>query len=312
MAASLFLSIRLFLMQYTSWLRTRKFLIILALSCFLYSRYTPPHYFPYKEPFHQLNSQDEQFTIRLNSYRRNDLLKKSVEHYAKCPDVYEIQIIWSDQQNEPPPTSFFHLEELYLSKVKYEVHQTNSLNNRFFRILPVSTEGVFSVDDDIIISCDTLNFAFLTWRSSRQTLVGFSPRIHSYNSKTGKYGYVGSYLHVWWRGIYSIILTKDCFLHRDYLDIYTNKMPKDALNFIDDHKNCEDIAMAFLVANETHQAPIWVKGKVHDYGHYSGISGSSSHLAVRSECVDTFTKHFKRFPLVISRSKVISASYRTN
>ena len=51
----------------------------------------------------------EKYTVRMNTFRRNDLLKKTVEHYHTCPRVHEIQIVWSDLANEPPPRSFFKL-----------------------------------------------------------------------------------------------------------------------------------------------------------------------------------------------------------
>ena len=45
----------------------------------------------------------------MNTFRRNDLLKKTVEHYHSCPHVHEIQVVWSDLANAPPERSFFKL-----------------------------------------------------------------------------------------------------------------------------------------------------------------------------------------------------------
>ena len=50
-----------------------------------------------------------QLTIRVNTFRRNDLLKRFVEHFSRCSVVREIQVVWSDQQNEPPAMSMFSL-----------------------------------------------------------------------------------------------------------------------------------------------------------------------------------------------------------
>lgn len=41
----------------------------------------------------------------------------------------------------------------------------------------------------------------------------------------------------------------------DMIFYYTNSMAKFT-------RNCEDIAMSFLVANATDAPPIWVKGKI--------------------------------------------------
>lgn len=54
--------------------------------------------------------------------------------------------------------------------------------------------------------------------------------------------------HTWWNGFYSIMLTKASIIHKKYLLDYHRLLPNDILNFIDEHRNCEDIAMAFLVA----------------------------------------------------------------
>lgn len=48
------------------------------------------------------------------------------------------------------------------------------------------------------------------------TLVGFSPRLHAFNTETGAERYL-KWQHTWWNGEYSIILTKVCFLHKKYL-----------------------------------------------------------------------------------------------
>lgn len=48
--------------------------------------------------------------------------------------------------------------------------------------------------------------------------------------------------------MYSIMLTKACFLHRDYLAAYDKTVPPAMIAHIDKQKNCEDIAMAFVVA----------------------------------------------------------------
>lgn len=40
--------------------------------------------------------------------------------------------------------------------------------------------------------------------------------------------------------------------------MYTTAMPGDIKEWVDEHMNCEDIAMNFLVANITRKAPIKV------------------------------------------------------
>jgi len=81
--------------------------------------------------------------------------------------------------------------------------------------------------------------------------------------------------------------------------------------FVDDHRNCEDIGMSFMVANFTHAPPMWVKGSYQDYGQWfgssGGISSGSTHQDTRDLCIDTFTRLFGRMPLVTGHHKSIPA-----
>ena len=43
------------------------------------------------------------------------------------------------------------------------------------------------------------------------------------------------------------VSAQGAFLHRDWLTTYTTSMPRAVLSYVESHRNCEDIAMAFLV-----------------------------------------------------------------
>ena len=76
-------------------------------------------------------------TARINTFRRNDLLKSSISHYLTCNVMHEIQIIWSDLSNQPPSLKDLNVET---NKVKFEVHDKDSLNNRFLPKLDIKTK----------------------------------------------------------------------------------------------------------------------------------------------------------------------------
>ena len=123
----------------------------------------------------------------------------------------------------------------------------------------------------------------------------------------------------WWRswreGAYSIILTKAAFLHHDYFKLYTNTMPAVVRNYVDERRNCEDIAMQFLVTNITALPPLYVKGHLSDLGALAGISTSKNvikagHMASRSECLNDLTELFGVMPLKRSRVVIDSAENR--
>lgn len=236
----------------------------------------------------------------MNTYRRNDLLKRSAEHLALCDCVAEIQIVWSDQENSPPSPDFFSEEAR--AKVRFEVHDSNSLNHRFNITLPIETDGVFSVDDDVEISCADLKFGFETWQSSQTTTVGYSPRMVTRDPTTKKFSY-RSWRVVRWNGVYNVVLTKCCFLHQRHLRTYIEKMPQKLLSYIDTHRNCEDIAMSMVVAKYFKTPPLWISGTVKEVGG-DGISALTNHFGARSDCVDFFAQEMGGMPLIETSTKV--------
>jgi cell division protein FtsI/penicillin-binding protein 2 len=95
----------------------------------------------------------KEITIRVNTFRRLDLLEMFLDHYEQCSSVQQIQVVWSDQENKAP---LEWLKKYTLNKVLFEIHDKNSLSNRFRNLVPVPTEAVLSIDDDLIIPCEGL------------------------------------------------------------------------------------------------------------------------------------------------------------
>ena len=56
------------------------------------------------------------------------------------------------------------------------------------------------------------------------------------------------------------------------------------MQYIDKNRNCEDLAMAHVIANISHAAPVWVQGTVFEIADF-GISSGSDHFADRCDRV---------------------------
>ena len=155
-------------------------------------------------------------TVVINTWHRPLRLKTSIEHYSTCTSVNDVRIVWT---------------------------------------LPdINTPAIFSVDDDVLVGCTSLQRAIETWSTSTETIVGFVART---TSETHGYQH---FWWTWWTGRYNIILTKAAVFHKKYLEYYTEHAPKRAYTWIDKHNNCEDILMSFMIANKTRMAPIWISG----------------------------------------------------
>jgi len=243
------------------------------------------------------------FTILLNTYERREELKRAVSHYAKCPGVESIRVTWSEQT--PAPVE--GVDDGYFVKhsagyVRYRTYKGTTIQNRFEPYDDIETRAVFNVDDDVWIPCATLTRGFKDWKRNADALVGFFPRDYApaRNPPDGcTWKYVANELTLWRTGRYSIILTKAAFMDQKYLRLYKEKLPEAVREYVDKVKNCEDLAMQFLVSSVTRN-PVkftraslyyYLKAKIGGVG-LDGISKGASHKTQRGECITRFQTMF--------------------
>ncbi|KAK9291365.1 hypothetical protein L1049_019311 [Liquidambar formosana] len=255
------------------------------------------------------------YTVLINTWKRNSLLKQAVAHYASCGGTDAIHVVWSE--SDPPSDSLkAYLKKIVLSKsqtapnFRFDINTEDNLNNRFKPIKELRTDAIFSVDDDVIVPCPTLDFAFTVWQTAPFTMVGFVPRMHFLDEEKNGVAYFeyGGWWSVWWMGTYSMVLSKAAFFHRKYLDLYTYKMPSSIHDYVTRERNCEDIAMSLLVANATGAPPIWVKGKIYEIGS-SGISSLKGHNDRRNKCLNDFISLYGTVPLVSTNAKAVDTRH---
>ncbi|EOY17868.1 Nucleotide-diphospho-sugar transferases superfamily protein isoform 4 [Theobroma cacao] len=192
------------------------------------------------DSLHSSSSSRGRYAIVMNTWKRYDLLKKSISHYASCPRLESIHLVWSEP--DPPSDSLkrFLNHAIQLNsgnghrvQLVFDINKEDSLNNRFKEIRDLKTDAVFSIDDDVIFPCSSVEFAFTVWQSAPDTMVGYVPRMHWVDEKKGKDNYIyGGWWSVWWTGTYSMILSKAAFFHKKYLKLYTDEMPASIKEYI--------------------------------------------------------------------------------
>lgn len=263
----------------------------------------------------------DQYTIRINSWKRTEQLQVSLDHFSTCAGVAQIQVVWCDDQGPPPewlvnrtkPTTVIesntnhprndHNQERAVDIV-LERHTINSLNERFRILHEPPTAAILSIDDDVLRPCLALDVAFDKWRRNPDRMVGFDARTivmvkttndtnNSNSNAKWMYGFLSTTEKT---NQYALTLTRFAFVHRDYLDSYFTDMPAKIRETVDEHLNCEDIALSMWVSAHSKSpdtsvpllADYWaIKSQVKLYSPET-ISGSNGHKRIRDDCVNDF------------------------
>lgn len=279
-------------------------IVIITTLCIIRQQLYLPYLYDHNN---NSNNVENEITIRVNTYRRLDLLRTFLDNYSKCDAINQIVVVWSDpENNDKIPKDWLSLYKK--DQVIFEIHDNNSLNNRFKPLSEMKTNAILSLDDDIIIPCDVIKKSLNIWKANSNVLVGYSPRMVAYDIWTGVTRYL-RWQHTWWNGFYSIILTKACLMHKKYLVEYHKNIPKEMLAYIDEHKNCEDIAFAHIIAAITNAPPVWINGVVYDIAT-NGISSGQSHFMDRGVCLSKLKEYTKQWPWVTGHQKSIPMDWR--
>ncbi|XP_059618949.1 exostosin-2 [Phlebotomus argentipes] len=249
------------------------------------------------------------FTAVILTYDRIDSLFTLVQKLAVVPALQKILIIWNNQKKPPPhPTMFPKITK----PLKLIQTKANKLSNRFYPYEEIETEAILTIDDDILmLTIDELQFGYEVWREFPDRIVGFPSRTHVWDNATGRWKYESE-----WTNEISMVLTGAAFHHKYWSYMYTNAMPGDIKEWVDDHMNCEDIAMNFLVANITRKPPIKVtprkKFKCPECTNTEMLSADINHMLERSACIDRFANIYGTMPLKTVEWRADPVLFRDN
>ncbi|OAQ64947.1 exostoses (multiple)-like 3 [Pochonia chlamydosporia 170] len=242
---------------------------------------------------------DDKFTIAMQTYRRpkelNDTLHALLAE--KIPSLQEVVVVWNDLENAPPP----NYKSKYGVPVRYRHSKENSLNQKLLPDPAYETQAIFLSDDDIYFKPRDLEFVFQSWRKfGRRRMTGGFTRcaVREANGKW-KYSFCSKDEG---HNNYNMILSGLAFAHISFLDYYSSQdeIPKKIRAYVDEHFNCEDIAMNFLTSLLTGEGPLLVKGKdpYVSFVPTNGISTKPGHIEARSKCINDYNDMFKCMPLI--------------
>ncbi|PON76456.1 Exostosin, C-terminal [Parasponia andersonii] len=277
----------------------------------------------------------DKITVLINGYSesRIPLLQSIAATYAAASFVSAVLILWGNPSTPTQTlaqlsrnvTLFSFGGAAHISVVR---QRSSSLNARFLPRSAINTVAVLICDDDVQIDDKSFAFAFRVWESNPSRLVGLFARSHDVDLARKEWIYT---VHP---DKYSIVLTKFMILKRDYLFSYScggGPLMGRMRSFVDRARNCEDILMNFVVADESKAGPILVGAKwARDWGDArneetddggdgrrrlsgGGVAevGLSSrrgeHRKRRGECINEFHRVLGRMPLRYSYGKVVNS-----
>lgn len=273
----------------------------------------------------------DQLTVLINGYSesRIPLLQSIAATYSACPSVSSVQILWGN-----PSTSSNLLAELAhnlsistfgTTSISLIRQSTSSLNARFLPRSSIATRAVLICDDDVEVDAKSVEFAFRIWRTNPDRLIGLFARSHDIDLQNRAWIYT---VHP---EKFSIVLTKFLMMKTEYLQKYScggGTAMEEARRIVDEMRNCEDILMNFVAAEEANAGPVMVGAEmVRDWGDARNNEGDrnggrrlestvskvglssrrSKHRKRRGDCIREFHRVLGRMPLRYSYGKVVNS-----
>lgn len=151
------------------------------------------------------------FTAVVLAYNRLTSLYEIVNSLLHVPSCAKVLIVWNNVDVDPPDEYNWPQSNVPIEVIRTE---ENLIGNRFFPFDSITTEAIFSIDDDItMLTIDEIEFAYQTWCEFPDRLVGFPSRLHRWSNYSRAYIYDSE-----WRNQYSMILTGAAFYHRVIYD----------------------------------------------------------------------------------------------
>ncbi|ODN03332.1 Exostosin-1 [Orchesella cincta] len=175
----------------------------------------------------------------------NSALFRLVKNAGKSKHISKIIVMWNSNRAIPRVWPEVPVP------LKIKQATSNTVSQRFLSDEEIETDAIFSLDEEILLSPDEMDFAYSTWKLFPDRLIGYQSRSHYWNEPSEMWHYSSK-----WTNDYSMILTGASIYHAYYNHLYWIKVPPAALLLVESLQNCEDIVMNFLIVRTTRKTPI--------------------------------------------------------
>ncbi|CAB0042505.1 unnamed protein product [Trichogramma brassicae] len=225
------------------------------------------------------------------------VLYRLLKNVSKSKFVDKIILMWNSEIAPPAIPRW--------QGVKAPVHivLASSISYRFYPHPLINTSAILSLDEDVILNTDEIDFAFIVWQNFPDRIVGYPERSHYWDDSKRSWGYTSK-----WTNDYSMVLTGAAVYHRYYNTLYTETLSSTLHKTVEQSQNCEDILMNFLVSHIIRRPPIKVtQRKIYKDTTVAGKRSpwnDPDHFIQRQTCMNTFVAVFGYMPLLRSNVRL--------
>lgn len=205
-------------------------------------------------------------------------LREILEVTTHHPAVQHVVVLWN---GEEMPTEVSQLERPSNKSARVTVvhRKVNSLNNRYDPLLPIHTGAVMVVDDDLVISEETIDCAFGAWKRDPSQLYSFG---EGRSVTSSGYGYEPGGLPIGDDGT-NFLLPRMIF-HRKFMSVYFESHNRELRDYVDRQEaHCDDIAFASVVTKYTQKPMKHVLAPYEDMAK-KGLGWKDNRIELRHEC----------------------------
>lgn len=235
-------------------------------------------------------------TVVIMGFTDQASMTRSACHHATLGSlVQRVLLVWNSETVEWKGEVECKKEPTADIKVLPQTH--NTLLNRWAVWPGIDTQGVLLIDDDVLIKdSKSLMHMYTLWRDHPLQIVGLAGLCPYKTSQ----GFVYDFRDC--QGRISITSGRGNMLHRNYMQLFMARQPTALLEHIySERPACEDIALHFLVSNQTGLPPledrdIWEEQTIKRVEMDNGKE--KDWLSLRAACTEKFTQLYGRYPLV--------------
>lgn len=261
-------------------------------------------------PFYnnKLEVTDDKFTAVIHTttsiVKESSALSRLIKNAAQSKFIAKIVVLWT---SDAPIAHKKRWPQVNVPLVVVRP-ETKTANSRFVPRTMIETSAILSLDEDIKLNSDEIDFAFSAWRQFPDRIVGFPARDHYWDSGKSQWFYSST-----WSNYFSMILTSGAFYHRFYHFQYTHNLPPRVHRMVEHYGTCEDLAMNFLVADITRKPPIKIlpQRSFQDlFSRNTRYSRLVQLFEMRQRCMESLVDIFGYMPLVKSQIRMDPLLYK--